>query len=43
MVRAGLERVLGLQVDKGVLSVAEAYKTAEQILFRNSERLYLPE
>ena len=43
VVRAGLERVLGLQVDKGVLSVAEAYKTAEQILFRNSERLYLPE
>jgi len=41
VVRAGLERVLGLQVDRGVLSVAEAYKTAEQILFRNSERLYL--
>ena len=43
VVREGLERVLGIQVDKGVLSVAEAYKTAEQILFRNSERLYLPE
>jgi len=41
VVRAGLERVLGLQVDRGVLRVAEAYKTAEQILFRNSERLYL--
>ena len=41
--RAGLERVLGLQVDNGVLSVPEAYKTAEQILFRNSERLYIPE
>lgn len=40
--RAGLERVLGLQVDNGVLSVGEAYKTAEQILFRNSESLYLP-
>lgn len=39
--RAGLERVLGLQVDRGVLSVDEAYTTAEQILFRNSERLYL--
>jgi hypothetical protein len=39
--RAGLERVLGLQVDNGVLSVSEAYTTAEQILFRNSERLYL--
>jgi hypothetical protein len=34
--------VLGLQVDNGVLSVGEAYTTAEQILFRNSERLYLP-
>jgi len=43
VVRAGLERVLGLQVDRGILSVAEAYKTAEQILFRNSERLYLSE
>jgi hypothetical protein len=40
--RAGLERVLGLQVDNGVLSVREAYTTAEQILFRNSERLYIP-
>jgi len=40
--RAGLERVLGLQVDHGVLSVSEAYTTAEQILFRNSEQLYLP-
>jgi len=40
--RAGLERVLGLQVDNGVLSVDEAYTTAKQILFRNSERLYLP-
>jgi uncharacterized protein len=40
--RAGLERVLGLQVDNGVLTVSEAYTTAEQILFRNSERLYLP-
>jgi len=38
--RIGLERVLSLQVDNGVLSVDEAYKTAEQILFRNSERLY---
>ena len=43
VVREGLERVLGIQVDRGVLSVAEAYKTAERILFRNSERLYLPE
>jgi len=40
--RTGLERVLGLQVDNGVLNVGEAYKTAEQILFLNSERLYLP-
>jgi hypothetical protein len=40
--RAGLERVLGLQVNNGVLSVGEAYTTAEQIFFRNSERLYLP-
>jgi hypothetical protein len=40
--RAGLERVLGLQVDNGVLSVNDAYATAEQILFCNSERLYLP-
>ena len=39
--RTGLERVLGLQVDNGVLNVDEAYTTAEQILFRNSERLYL--
>jgi uncharacterized protein len=38
--RAGLERVLGLQVDNGVLNVDEAYTTAEQILFHNSERLY---
>ena len=40
--RAGLERVLGLQVDNGVLSVSEAYTAAEQILFRNSERIYIP-
>jgi hypothetical protein len=40
--RAGLERVLSLQVDNGVLSEREAYATAEQILFRNSERLYIP-
>ncbi len=40
--RTGLERVLGLQADNAVLSVSEAYTTAEQILFRNSERLYLP-
>ena len=39
--RAGLERVLGFQVDSGVLSVSEAHAAAEQILFRNSERLYL--
>ena len=39
--RDGLERVLGLQVDNGVLNVDEAYTTAEQILFHNSERLYL--
>ena len=39
--RAGLERVLGVQVDNGVLSVPEAYAAAEQILFRNSEKLYL--
>lgn len=41
--RAGLERVLGAQVDHGVLSVPEAYAAAERILFRNSEELYLPE
>jgi len=40
--RAGLERVLGLQVDNGVLSASEAYTAAEQILFRNSERVYIP-
>lgn len=43
VVRAGLERVLGFQVDNGVLSRREAYRTAEQILFRNSGRLYLSE
>ena len=38
--RTGLERVLSLQVDNGILSVDEAYKTAAQILFENSEKLY---